>query len=200
MALCRTFDAVHSRSCACPSVSIVPVIHCRENLSINQAVWWMRAICINFWIVILLFFLTTPSMFLNLLNEGGYKKAVEEVHVSQASVLVAFAECTALGYTTVHRVHVSLLSSVTCQWLTQSVLIYDKIRAESVLGWKTASESSNKVYTVLSESYFHFAGWIRTQSWCSSCQLSSCGSSHHCCLSWSTILITTAWDTGQGIA
>jgi len=57
----------------------------RENLSISPAVWWMKALCVNFLLFLLLFFLTTPSMFLNLLNVWGYQKVVQELSVSMHS-------------------------------------------------------------------------------------------------------------------
>ena len=59
---------------------------CRENLSVSPAVWWMKAICVNFLLFLLLFFFTTPSLVLNLLNQGGYKKAVAELHVSHNTI------------------------------------------------------------------------------------------------------------------
>lgn len=51
-----------------------------ENLSVSDAVWWMKAILINTILTLLLFFLTTPSIIMNLLNQANYKKAVEELH------------------------------------------------------------------------------------------------------------------------
>lgn len=42
----------------------------------------MKAILINTILTLLLFFLTTPSIIMNLLNQANYKKAVEELHVS----------------------------------------------------------------------------------------------------------------------
>ncbi|CAD5112595.1 DgyrCDS1808 [Dimorphilus gyrociliatus] len=52
-----------------------------ENLSISPAIWWSKAFFINALLFILLFFLTTPSIVLNLLNEGNYyKSALDKLH------------------------------------------------------------------------------------------------------------------------
>lgn len=60
----------------------------RENLSVSPAVWWMKALLINFWLFVLLFFMTTPSIIMNLLNEINYKKALEELHVRITNVIM----------------------------------------------------------------------------------------------------------------
>jgi hypothetical protein len=51
-----------------------------ENLSVSDAVWWIKAITINFLLFVLLFFLTTPSIIMNLINQGEYKKAISSLH------------------------------------------------------------------------------------------------------------------------
>lgn len=39
-----------------------------ENLSVQPGVWYIRAICVNFFLFIVLFFLTTPAIIVNLFN------------------------------------------------------------------------------------------------------------------------------------
>lgn len=52
-----------------------------ENLSISPAIWWAKAFVINALLFVLLFFLTTPSIILNLLNEAKYyKNALDKLH------------------------------------------------------------------------------------------------------------------------
>ncbi|GFS19654.1 CSC1-like protein 2 [Elysia marginata] len=55
---------------------------CWENLSIPDWRWWTTAICVNGTLVILLFFLTTPIMFLNTLDllNIDLTKGVEHLH------------------------------------------------------------------------------------------------------------------------
>ncbi len=61
----------------------IPLVNFRANLSVSPAIWWLKAISINFFCFVLLFFLTTPSIVMNLINQGDYKKAIEEMHVSR---------------------------------------------------------------------------------------------------------------------
>lgn len=51
-----------------------------ENLSISLWKWWLRALVINTCLLILLFFLTTPAIIMNQLNEINYQKAFAELH------------------------------------------------------------------------------------------------------------------------
>ena len=55
----------------------------RENLSVPDWKWWTRAICINGCLLIMLFFLTTPIMFLHTLDllNIDIKKTGETLHV-----------------------------------------------------------------------------------------------------------------------
>ncbi|KAL3874298.1 hypothetical protein ACJMK2_037336 [Sinanodonta woodiana] len=56
-----------------------------DKLSSHGKSWWARAICINTFLVILLFFLTTPSIIITLLDKINYK---EKLH---SPVLIQFA-------------------------------------------------------------------------------------------------------------
>ncbi|CAH1793257.1 unnamed protein product [Owenia fusiformis] len=51
-----------------------------ENLSTNKILWWTRAVIVNCILVVLLFFLTTPSILMNLLDQWNYKKALNDLH------------------------------------------------------------------------------------------------------------------------
>nr|KAG5698090.1 hypothetical protein BaRGS_031780 [Batillaria attramentaria] len=53
-----------------------------ENLSVPDWKWWTRAICINGFLMVLLFFLTTPIMFLHTLDllNIDIKKPAEQLH------------------------------------------------------------------------------------------------------------------------
>ncbi|XP_072032157.1 LOW QUALITY PROTEIN: calcium permeable stress-gated cation channel 1-like [Amphiura filiformis] len=47
-----------------------------ENLSVSTALWWLSVILVNIALVILLFFLTTPAMFLTALDTTNFDEAV----------------------------------------------------------------------------------------------------------------------------
>ncbi|XP_029637641.1 CSC1-like protein 2 isoform X2 [Octopus sinensis] len=51
-----------------------------ENLSIPVWNWWLRVILINTVLTVLLFFLTTPAIIMNQLNEINYQKAFHDLH------------------------------------------------------------------------------------------------------------------------
>ncbi|XP_064621129.1 calcium permeable stress-gated cation channel 1-like [Lineus longissimus] len=58
-----------------------------ENLSVDPLWWWTKAIVINLVLTILLFFLTTPSIIMNSLDEIKYKKELEQTH---SAIIVQF--------------------------------------------------------------------------------------------------------------
>lgn len=51
-----------------------------EKLSLSGWKWWLRAVLINSFIVVLLFFLTTPSVVLTNLDKLSYKEYIEKTH------------------------------------------------------------------------------------------------------------------------
>ncbi|XP_048246055.1 CSC1-like protein 2 isoform X2 [Haliotis rufescens] len=51
-----------------------------ENLSIAPWQWWLRAILINTILLFLLFFLTTPAILVNVMDQFNYQKAFEDLH------------------------------------------------------------------------------------------------------------------------
>ncbi|XP_041352864.1 calcium permeable stress-gated cation channel 1-like isoform X2 [Gigantopelta aegis] len=58
-----------------------------ENLSLQPWKWWLRAFIINGLLIVLLFFLTTPSIILSQLDKIQYTKAIEDLH---SPILVQF--------------------------------------------------------------------------------------------------------------
>ena len=63
----------------------------RENLSVPDWKWWTRAFCINGFLLVVLFFLTTPIMFLHTLDllNIDIKKTGEKLHVRTNIKVVA---------------------------------------------------------------------------------------------------------------
>ncbi|XP_078675138.1 osmosensitive cation channel TMEM63C-like isoform X2 [Branchiostoma floridae x Branchiostoma belcheri] len=51
-----------------------------ENLSISGVSWWFRVIIINIILLVFLFFLTTPAIILNTLDQWNYKKLFDGLH------------------------------------------------------------------------------------------------------------------------
>ncbi|XP_013411385.1 CSC1-like protein 2 isoform X2 [Lingula anatina] len=58
-----------------------------ENLSLDPWVWWIKCIVINGVLIILLFFLSTPSILMAALDNINFKKALEDLH---SPILVQF--------------------------------------------------------------------------------------------------------------
>ncbi|CAH1261315.1 TMEM63B [Branchiostoma lanceolatum] len=51
-----------------------------ENLSISGVSWWFRVLIINLILLVFLFFLTTPAIILNTLDQWNYKKLFDGLH------------------------------------------------------------------------------------------------------------------------
>ncbi|XP_074652654.1 mechanosensitive cation channel TMEM63B-like isoform X2 [Tubulanus polymorphus] len=58
-----------------------------ENLAVDPIVWWIKAILINLIVFLLLFFLSTPTIIMNSLDEIHIRKGLEETH---SAILVQF--------------------------------------------------------------------------------------------------------------
>lgn len=54
----------------------------RNNLSVHGFKWWFRWFCINFFLFIVLFFLTTPSIIISTMDKFNVTKPIHYLNVS----------------------------------------------------------------------------------------------------------------------
>jgi hypothetical protein len=72
------------------------ICHFRENLSVSTNYWYIKAVLVNFFLFLVLFFLTTPAIVVNFLDTMTVEYELEKM-VSKVNVLAFMRPNSALN-------------------------------------------------------------------------------------------------------
>lgn len=80
-------------------------ISCRSNLPVTRTMWWIRAAVINVFVFFIVFFLTTPTYVLNLVNQ---LQLTDRLQI-QVSFIEGGLRCCGFNYFRIKLLKVSVL-------------------------------------------------------------------------------------------